>query len=141
MWRRGQLPSPQALAEEDELWGLDPTAREQLCRLWMAKLQEPLHTELAIPGSARASLYIYNTREEVDAFCAELEATIELFAGLDDGGDLFDVTDVAPQAVQSSPPEEGTPANEKPPAEAAAEAAEAATTGPAPDGFEWGGSF
>ena len=47
MWRSGQLPSPQALAEEDELWGLDPTAREQLCRLWMAKLQEPLHAKLA----------------------------------------------------------------------------------------------
>jgi len=39
---------------------------------------QPLHAELGAAGSARASLYLYNTREEVDLLCEELEATIEL---------------------------------------------------------------
>ena len=45
---------------------------------------QPLHTELGAAGSARASLYAYNTRAEVDALCAELEATISLFRSLDE---------------------------------------------------------
>ena len=51
------------------------------------------------------------------------------------------VKKLAPQAAQSSPPAEepeGTPADAEAPADAAAEAAK---TGPAPDGFEWGGTY
>ena len=40
---------------------------------------QPLHTELGAAGSARASLYVYNTRDDIDAFCAELRASIDLF--------------------------------------------------------------
>jgi len=40
---------------------------------------QPLHRALDIPASARASLYLYNTPEEVDTFVRELEATINFF--------------------------------------------------------------
>ena len=43
---------------------------------------QPLHRELGVAGSARASLYIYNTAEEVDAFVDALQANLEMFAGL-----------------------------------------------------------
>ena len=43
---------------------------------------QPLHRELGISGTARASLYIYNTREEIDTFVAELKGTIEFFRNL-----------------------------------------------------------
>ncbi len=45
---------------------------------------QPLHRELGISGTARASLYIYNTREEIDTFVAELKGTIEFFRNLMD---------------------------------------------------------
>lgn len=45
---------------------------------------QPLHRELGIDGTARASLYIYNTRAEIDAFVAELKGTIEFFRSLMD---------------------------------------------------------
>jgi cysteine desulfurase/selenocysteine lyase len=41
---------------------------------------QPLHDELGIAASARASFYIYNTRAEVDALVEALEAVRELFA-------------------------------------------------------------
>ena len=50
---------------------------------------QPLHAELvrrgrsAYDGSARASLYIYNTRDEIDRLCEELESTIELFRSME----------------------------------------------------------
>ena len=44
---------------------------------------QPLHAELGLPGTARASLYLYNTRAEVDAFVDELVATVELFKALE----------------------------------------------------------
>jgi len=44
---------------------------------------QPLHAELDAAGSARASLYIYNTPEEVDQFCAELESTVEMFRSME----------------------------------------------------------
>jgi len=44
---------------------------------------QPLHAELDAAGSARASLYVYNTPEEVDRFCAELESTVEMFRSLE----------------------------------------------------------
>ena len=41
---------------------------------------QPLHDKLGIAASARASFYIYNTKEEVDKLVEALEATEELFA-------------------------------------------------------------
>lgn len=40
---------------------------------------QPLHRLLNAPGSARASLYFYNTREEIDRFIAVLKDTVEFF--------------------------------------------------------------
>jgi len=40
---------------------------------------QPLHALLGASGSARASLYFYNTREEIDAFIAALQETIAFF--------------------------------------------------------------
>jgi len=45
---------------------------------------QPLHAQLGAAGSARASLYLYNTKDEVDALCAALQSTIELFRSLDE---------------------------------------------------------
>ncbi|KAL1503925.1 hypothetical protein AB1Y20_012386 [Prymnesium parvum] len=44
---------------------------------------QPLHRELGAAGSARASLYVYNTMEEIDTFIDSLRATIDLFAELE----------------------------------------------------------
>ena len=41
---------------------------------------QPLHTVLGIAGSARASLYFYNTKEEIDGFITALKNTIDFFA-------------------------------------------------------------
>jgi len=41
---------------------------------------QPLHDKLGVPASARASFYIYNTREEVDVMVEALEEARELFA-------------------------------------------------------------
>jgi cysteine desulfurase/selenocysteine lyase len=41
---------------------------------------QPLHDKLGVPASARASFYIYNTREEVDVMIEALEEARELFA-------------------------------------------------------------
>jgi cysteine desulfurase/selenocysteine lyase len=40
---------------------------------------QPLHRHLGINASARASAYIYNTRQEVDAFIDALKDTIKFF--------------------------------------------------------------
>jgi len=40
---------------------------------------QPLHRQLGITGSARASLYFYNTQAEIDRFAAALQETIEFF--------------------------------------------------------------
>ncbi len=40
---------------------------------------QPLHRALGITGSARASLYFYNTHAEIDQFVAALESTIAFF--------------------------------------------------------------
>lgn len=40
---------------------------------------QPLHRELGVNATARASLYIYNTPEEVDTFVAALEETLAFF--------------------------------------------------------------
>ena len=40
---------------------------------------QPLHRHLGINASARASLYIYNTKDEVDRFITALQESIEFF--------------------------------------------------------------
>ncbi|WOK99847.1 hypothetical protein Cni_G08559 [Canna indica] len=40
---------------------------------------QPLHRALGVNSSARASLYFYNTKEEVDAFIQALKDTIDFF--------------------------------------------------------------
>jgi cysteine desulfurase/selenocysteine lyase len=46
---------------------------------------QPLHRLLEVPSTARASLYFYNTREEIDAFVAALKETIDFFNGVFEG--------------------------------------------------------
>ncbi|KAL9184473.1 hypothetical protein ACHAXT_002559 [Thalassiosira profunda] len=43
---------------------------------------QPLHRALGFSHSARASLYFYNTKEDVDAFVAALEDTLKFFGSL-----------------------------------------------------------
>jgi cysteine desulfurase/selenocysteine lyase len=38
----------------------------------------PLHERFGITGSARASFYLYNTREEVETFSAALHSAIRM---------------------------------------------------------------
>eukprot|EP00560_Eucampia_antarctica_P008783 CAMPEP_0197828276 /NCGR_PEP_ID=MMETSP1437-20131217/4883_1 /TAXON_ID=49252 ORGANISM="Eucampia antarctica, Strain CCMP1452" /NCGR_SAMPLE_ID=MMETSP1437 /ASSEMBLY_ACC=CAM_ASM_001096 /LENGTH=481 /DNA_ID=CAMNT_0043429445 /DNA_START=126 /DNA_END=1572 /DNA_ORIENTATION=+ len=44
---------------------------------------QPLHSALGYSHSARASLYFYNTKEEVDFFIEKLQETLAFFRGLD----------------------------------------------------------
>jgi cysteine desulfurase / selenocysteine lyase len=43
---------------------------------------QPLHRYLNVAGTARASLYFYNTREEIDIFIKALKDTLDFFAGI-----------------------------------------------------------
>lgn len=43
---------------------------------------QPLHRHLGAQSTARASLYFYNTREEVDVFIAALKEAIEFFGSI-----------------------------------------------------------
>lgn len=43
---------------------------------------QPLHRELGIAASARASAYVYNTAQDVDMFIDALKETIEFFGGM-----------------------------------------------------------
>jgi cysteine desulfurase/selenocysteine lyase len=43
---------------------------------------QPLHRLLNASGSARASLYFYNTREDIDRFIVALQDTINFFGGM-----------------------------------------------------------
>lgn len=43
---------------------------------------QPLHRLLDASGSARASLYFYNTRDEIDRFVVALQETIEFFTSM-----------------------------------------------------------
>jgi cysteine desulfurase/selenocysteine lyase len=45
---------------------------------------QPLHRILGVAGTARASLYFYNTREDIDAFIKALKDTIEFFNSIMD---------------------------------------------------------
>jgi cysteine desulfurase/selenocysteine lyase len=49
---------------------------------------QPLHRALGYSHSARASLYFYNTKEDVDDFIAVLEDTLKFFESL--GGDAIE---------------------------------------------------
>lgn len=40
---------------------------------------QPLHKELGVTASIRASLYFYNTASEVDIFISELKNAISFF--------------------------------------------------------------
>jgi cysteine desulfurase/selenocysteine lyase len=40
---------------------------------------QPLMTRLGVPATARASLALYNTREEIDALAASLQRAREVF--------------------------------------------------------------
>jgi cysteine desulfurase/selenocysteine lyase len=41
---------------------------------------QPLHDKLGVAASARASFYVYNTREEVDALVEAVDEARQLFA-------------------------------------------------------------
>ncbi|MGK7910315.1 MAG: SufS family cysteine desulfurase [Synechococcus sp.] len=41
---------------------------------------QPLHKQLGLAATARASVYFYNTRADIDAFLASLKSTVEFFA-------------------------------------------------------------
>jgi cysteine desulfurase / selenocysteine lyase len=43
---------------------------------------QPLHRHVGAQSTARASLYFYNTREEIDTFIASLKEAIEFFGGI-----------------------------------------------------------
>jgi selenocysteine lyase/cysteine desulfurase len=43
---------------------------------------QPLHRASGVAGTARASLYFYNTREEIDAFIKALKNTIDFFGSI-----------------------------------------------------------
>lgn len=43
---------------------------------------QPLHRYLNIASTARASLYFYNTTQEIDAFIKELQESIDFFQGM-----------------------------------------------------------
>jgi cysteine desulfurase/selenocysteine lyase len=45
---------------------------------------QPLHRILGVSSTARASLYFYNTHEEIDVFIAALKDTIDFFASVFD---------------------------------------------------------
>ena len=43
---------------------------------------QPLHRALGVQSTARASLYFYNTREEIDRFIAALQEAVEFFGSI-----------------------------------------------------------
>jgi cysteine desulfurase/selenocysteine lyase len=43
---------------------------------------QPLHRSLGTAGSMRASLYFYNSKEDVDVFVAKLRSTIDFFKSI-----------------------------------------------------------
>jgi len=51
---------------------LHPRARPPSC--------QPLHALLGVAATARASFYLYTTREEIDALAEGLERAREVFA-------------------------------------------------------------
>jgi cysteine desulfurase/selenocysteine lyase len=45
---------------------------------------QPLHHQLGAAGSARASLYLYNTHDEIDALCVAIAETVDMLRMLED---------------------------------------------------------
>lgn len=43
---------------------------------------QPLHRELGLGASARASLYVYSTRTDVDRFIVALKESVEFFQSM-----------------------------------------------------------
>ena len=43
---------------------------------------QPLHRELGLGASARASLYLYSTKLDVDRFIVALEESVEFFRSM-----------------------------------------------------------
>jgi cysteine desulfurase/selenocysteine lyase len=43
---------------------------------------QPLHRRLGVDSTARASLYFYNNRSEIDRFILALQETVEFFRGI-----------------------------------------------------------
>jgi cysteine desulfurase/selenocysteine lyase len=43
---------------------------------------QPLHRQVGAQSTARASLYFYNTREDIDAFIAALKEAIDFFGSI-----------------------------------------------------------
>ena len=43
---------------------------------------QPLHKDLGVAGSARASLYVYSTKADVDLFIVALVECIEFFQSM-----------------------------------------------------------
>jgi len=50
---------------------------------------QPLHRDLGISHSARASLYFYNTKGEIDFFIEKLEDTLDFFRSVGDSNQGF----------------------------------------------------
>ena len=46
---------------------------------------QPLHAELGASGSVRASLYFYNSKDDVDAFITKLKSVIAMFENMENG--------------------------------------------------------
>lgn len=50
---------------------------------------QPLHRELGAAGSIRASLYFYNSKEDVDVFINKLKGVIAMFKNMEGGESIF----------------------------------------------------
>ena len=44
---------------------------------------QPLHDELGAAGSVRASLYFYNSKEDVDSFIGKLKDVLKMFENME----------------------------------------------------------
>eukprot|EP00752_Nemacystus_decipiens_P002008 g1928.t1 len=49
---------------------------------------QALHRQLGAAGSLRASLYLYNTKDDVDRFIEALQSTLDMFEAMGDGGGI-----------------------------------------------------
>ncbi|MGB1604510.1 MAG: aminotransferase class V-fold PLP-dependent enzyme, partial [Promethearchaeia archaeon] len=52
---------------------------------------QPLHRNLGISGSARASTYLYTTADEIAGFAEHLKSTIDMFANMGELESSFDL--------------------------------------------------
>ena len=47
---------------------------------------QPLHRELGIASSTRASLYLYNSEADIEVFIEKLKGTLGMFSDMEEGG-------------------------------------------------------